>query len=58
MSQSKWILQELNGRGWVHLEGTQLLPQLARAVDEAKDRDYDQALAQGQIRDRGCSLNS
>ena len=34
IQQHRWTLQELNRRGWVHVKGSQSLPQLEMAADE------------------------
>ncbi|CAE7720322.1 unnamed protein product [Symbiodinium sp. CCMP2592] len=45
IQQRRWILQELNRRGWVHMKGSQSLPQLEMAEDEALDEHHAKNLA-------------
>ena len=49
MQQRRWILQELNRRGWVRLKGSQSLPQLEMAPDEARDELHAKNLATARL---------
>ena len=46
LSQRRWILQEINRRGWIHLRGTQALPQLEMGDAEEVDEQHARALAE------------
>ena len=50
IQQRRWILQELNRRGWLHVKGSQSLPQLELAADEeVNDHAKDLAKARSEI---------